>query len=1163
MKKNCFLIKTCINVTKFKEFLIVCVLLLVNFSFVHAQSEKISISINNVTLKEFLSTVESKSKFTFVYRDAMLNGKSRVTLNVQNNSVKQILDQVLTPAKLTYTVEENSIYLSEQKTLETVTKKDISGHITDNFGGPLIGATVTEKGTKNSTLTNADGMYKLSVENDSQLEVSYIGFNSKSVDSQGKTTLDIQLEEDTRLLDEVVVVGYGIQKKVNLTGAITNIKSDELTAIPVANLSNTLAGRAPGMTVVGNSGMLGASSKITIRGGFGEPLFVIDGVIRNKAAFDALESYEIDQLSFLKDAATASVYGSTAGNGVVLVTTKKGDSNLTKPRFEYQGTYSFSKPTKKLMTDMFTATDELVYQNRAAEFQGLTVPNGEAEFEYFKDRDYNVNDWIWQTPWNTKHSLSVTGGGPNIQYYVLGGYLKEEGSYRNLTNEKFNLRSNLTTQLSKHIKMNINLSAFQTDDKRFFWPYTDDDNHDVYDLYRTTFNTPRTFPFYVNKDGTPASEMTDYPIYPAVGEWTSWNVVDAVIGDRYVKTRKRNMNAILSLEFDLGFITKGLTTRIQGNYVADDLSRKRFLTHQKNYMMQEADPNNRFIPGPLDENKYMVFNFGSTKEYMDYDLKNLWSEQVNWFVDYANTFGNHSVAATAVFEQASNGGERSKTTAMDPLTNYDQWFVFSTDIQNRRALAEEFTGGRLSWVGRFNYNYAQRYILEFSFRYDGNAKFAKNHRWGFFPSVSGAWRINQEKFMIPTQNWLSDLKLRLSYGTTGNDLNVENKAIGYFNYIPKYINGSTYIFGNSLQQGIKPGNTPTPYLTWATSKTFNGGIDFGFLNQRLNGAIDVFYKKETNILGARTISIPSSYGQVLAPENYAERSFRGGEFSLNWNDKVMAGEIDYTLYVNVGYAKDKWEYLDEEAMYKTGNVQHLSKVGLSDGRRTGFIADHIIRTQEEVDQLKAQGFKQWGRDPYVGGILYKDTHSDGREPGGDNKIDGNDAYNLLSDNTNPRINYGFGGDISYKGVSLSLHFQGVGNYDRFIGTAGTGGFPQYGGTTRPYFPLWAVGDTFHPTDNPDGKYPRVVGQQWYESGYGPTSFWKRSGAYLRLKNLNIGYDIPSKWLSSMGLTRAQVFMNATNLFYISDIGEFHDPEQETYDSYPLMKSFTFGINFSF
>ena len=1143
----------------------------------------LALTLNRTTVGAVIQSISKQTGYEFSYDESLLGRKiSKVSVNMENTHIENVLKEVFRNTGISYKIVNNRVFLKDEtrKSAQPVgavggevsqQKKSVTGVVIDNTGLPVIGANIVVKGSTDiGTITDIDGNFQLdNVPDGATLLVTYIGYIEQSVlITNDKKAYQITLHEDTQKLDEVVVVGYGVQKKVNMTGSISNVKADELSVIPNTNLSNSLAGRAPGATIRGNSGLMGASSEIRLRGGFGDPLFVIDGVIRDKEAFDNLEPYEIDQLSFLKDAASASIYGSAAGNGVVLVTTKGGTKN-SKPVFNYQGSYAFSKSTQELFADRWTAIDDLNYQNAVARFQGTKEPNGEAEYAYFRDNNinYNVNDYIWQNPWNTKHSLSVTGGSEKVQYYVMGSFLAEEGSYVSLENKKFSLRSNLTVELSKYIKMNVNLDANQSNDRRFYWPFSDDDDQAVYDLYRCTFNAMKTTPFYSNLDGTPSTTITDYPIYQDYGSWQGWNPVDQVVGNRYLKTRRRNMNGIVSFDFNLDFITKGLSTKIMGSYIGHDYSRKRFMTFQKNYKFQQADPEgNRFLPAPLNLNEYNTFNFSQNYENLDYRMKQLWTEQFNWFVNYANTFGKHDVGGMIVFEQAANGGEWTQAKAEQPLSNLDQMFNYSQDAERRFGDAEEYTGGRLSWIGRFNYTFDQKYIAEFSFRYDGNTLFPDGHRWGFFPSVSAAWRISQEPFMEKASSWLSNLKLRASYGTTGNDLDLSKDPIDKitaFSYLQKYNTGEAYIFGSNLGSTITPGATPNPTLTWATSTTYNGGIDFGFFNNRLSGTFDAFYRKEVDILGPRTVTIPSTYGQTLAPENYAERSWRGGELALTWMDKAANGSIDYSAYVNLGFARDRWDVLDVAATYKEGGALYaLSPVGKPEGILTGLIADHLLTDQAEVDALKAQGFKQYGRDPYLGGILYKDTRGDGYSEGPDGRIDSNDAYNLLSENSTPRINYGFGGSIKWKGITVDVHFQGVGKYDRFVGGV-DGGFNQHGGAVRPYFPIWTSDKVYDPEYNPDGVYPRITGSNWYESGTGNTSYWLRNGAYLRLKNLNIGYDLPKAILRPLGISHAQVFANATNLFCLSAVTEFLDPEQEYYDSYPLMKTFSFGLNFSF
>ena len=1156
-----------------KVTLILCFLAIqLSAASVYSQYVSLNLSMKNTTVGAVINSIKSQTGYEFSY-DADLLDKviGTVSVDMKNEQIETILNKIFGGTDINFRVLNNRIFLKEEpgklKNLSVVnqqqSQKTVKGTVVDAANIPVIGANVFVKGTTHGTITDMDGNFTLTnVAENSTLVISYIGFLEKNVEVGNKTSFDIVLLEDSKKLEEVVIVGYGTQKKVNLTGSITAVNASELSGISTSNLSNTLAGRAPGVNITGNSGLMGASSNIRIRGGFGEPLFVIDGIVRDKDAFDALEVNEIDQLSFLKDAATASIYGSQAGNGVVLVTTKGGTQQ--KPMFNYQGSYTFMTPTQELFSDMFTATDELIYQNRVAQYQGLATPNGEKEFEYFKDKNYNVNDYIWQTPWNQKHSVSVSGGNDKVTYYALGSYIGEEGSYKNLENDKFNLRSNVTAKITDQIKMNFNLAANQQNQQRFYWPFSDDDEQTIGDLYRCTFNWPKTYPFYLNADGSPANNVTDYPVQTPMGSWQAWNVVDQVVGDRYIKTRKREVNAILSFDIDLGKFIPGLTTKLVGNYIGNDYMRKKYLTYQHNYVWAAANSDqNRFIPAAPDPNKMNTFTFSQNQEFLSYNVHSLWSEQLNWFLNYNHSFGKHDVSGTLVWEQQANGGEKVYAKGESPLTNYDQMFVYSTDAERRWGDAWEVTNGRLSWIGRFNYTYDQKYIAEFSFRYDGNTLFPKEKRWGFFPSFSGAWRISNESFMENTSNWLDNLKIRASYGTTGNDLNVNNDPIAPFSYMNVYQSGYSYIWGDNLNLGIEPGATPNPYLTWATSATYNVGFDFGVLNNRLSGSFDAFYKTEKDILGSRIVTIPDTYGQSLAPENYAERSWRGVEFNAMWRDKAFGGQLDYSIYGNVGFSKDQWDVLDQTALYSPGgNLEEFSAIGKPLNRLSGLKTLGIVRTQEQLDELIAKGFKQYGRDPYLGGLYFEDVRGDGYSLGPDGKIDGNDVQ-LLSDNAAPRINYGFGTNLSWKGFTMDIHFQGVGLYDRMISNLGEGmgGIRQYGGTVRPYYPIW-TDDVWTP-ENPNAKYPRVIGKSWYESGTGAQSFWIRNGAYLRLKNLNVGYNLPKSWISFLNLESAQLFVNGTNLFVLSAMTEFHDPEQDCYDSYPLMKSFTFGVDIKF
>lgn len=1047
-------------------------------------------------------------------------------------------------------------------------QEKITGKVVDANGKAIAGATVSIK-NGSSVATSDNGTFSLLGKIGDVLTISVVGYQSQEVPVVKLANIQISLTDDMGTLDEVVVVGYGRQRKGNLTGAISSVNAEQLKNIAPSNLSNTLAGRAPGVNVTNTSGMAGASSTLRIRGSFAEPLYVIDGIVRDKAAFDALEANEVDQMSFLKDAASAAVYGTRAGNGVVVVTTRKGSNQ--EPVFNVQSNYTFAAPTQTLLADITTAADELTYQNRVSQFlwergnksTPWIAPNGQEEFDYFKDKVYSVNDMIWRNPFSHRQSISLTGGGDRITYYTLLSYRKENGSYKSLDHEKFNLRSNVSAKVTDDFTIDVNIAANQTNSKRFYWPFStsaEDDDFDVSDFYRVTFNWPKMYPFYLNADGSPSDTPTEYPVQTPMGSWQAWNVIDQVIGDRYIDRKVRQVNPIMTLNYKLDKVLKGLSTKLVGSYVAEDYMRKRFMTFQKNYTFTSLDPSgNRFIPAAPTEDKINIFTFSQSQPFLDYTPEREWQYQLNWFLNYNRTFKKHAIDALLVYEQYKFGGTYVNSRAENPIVNLDQMFVYPTDRNFRSTTASEAVDARRGIIGRANYNYADKYLAEFSFRYDGSPLFPGDKRWGFFPSMSAGWRISEEAFFENVKSTINDLKFRASYGTTGNDLNVSAAKIGQFLYQEKYAPSGGYMFGDRYYNGVTYGATPTQNLTWTTSKSYNLGVDFGLWSNRLTGNIDVFTRKETDILGGRNLIVPDNYGRTLAPENYAARSYKGGEFLLGWNDRV--GEVGYGISANMGYAIDRWDIYDEEPSYAAGREQNFkSRIGRPENRIVGLEAVDLVRTQEQLNELLSSGFKTYGRDPYLGMILYKDVKGANFSDGADGKIDDNDMM-LLSKNNTPRINYGLGLNASWKGFSVSALLQGVLAYDRVISNQEGAGMRQHGGSFRPYYPIWA-GDVWT-AENPEAAYPRVVGSNWAESGTASSTFWIRNGAYMRLRDLNVSYSLPQSLINAIRLKGINVFFNGTNLFVISPMTEFHDPEQKMYDSYPVMKTFTLGLDIKF
>ncbi|WP_449048138.1 SusC/RagA family TonB-linked outer membrane protein [Parapedobacter sp.] len=1123
-----------------------------NDSFAQAILKKTAlIEEKSQTVETLLEFIGRAYGVNFIYSPELIHAGQAGRISANERTLSAVLDELLTPLHISYEVygKKNIVLNRADRQNDAPSRQTvIRGRVLGAEGSPLVGVSILEKGTENGATTSDDGSFSITVaDGNAVLMFSYIGYFTKEVPASADN-LTVVLEEDLTNLEEVVVVGYGTQKRVNLTGAITSVKTDDIGNIPAANLSNTLAGRIPGATVVGTSGLAGASSSIRIRGSFQEPLYVINGVIKGKADFDALDVNEVASINFLKDAASAAVYGSKAGNGVILVTTKQGI--VQKPSFDYKGSYSFSNPTRPIQD--FSATEEIEYVNQMAVSMGQPKPYGQEIYDYFKDKSYRINDYIWQTPTVQQHNLGVRGGSEILLYNLSLGTHNEKGSYKNLDFDRYNFRSDVTANISKNFKINLNLSGNQRNYHRWYWPYDGAEDFNVGDFFRATFNWTRLYPFYVDAEGNPSTSTDDFPVVPG-----AWHPVELMVNSGgYRDLKYRNLDGILRFDLDLSNYVDGLSTSLQGHYNASDRNMKSFVIHNRSYIFQPASATNRFVPGPIDPTKVNIHNLSATYPNIAEDVGFYNSYQFNWYLRYDKNFGLHNISALAVYEQAKDNGKNLTGRADDLLTTaIDQIYNASSDNTKRWFSGSETQAARESYIGRLNYTFSDKYIAEFSFRYDGNYKFAPGHQWGFFPSGSAAWRLSQEDFLRHVQ-WLTELKLRGSYGTTGNDTYPNGNPIPAFQWSQTYGKNTGFIFGNSLSDGLAPGPMPNPLITWSTSAMWNVGMDFGVLNNRLTGAVDYFEREERDILGARLASTPSTLGATLPDVNYAERSWKGIEFNADWNDRV--GDLDYTIYGNLGYAVDQWDVFDEAQALTDGTYKDnwRSRIGKPANRVYGLISEGIIRTQDQLDAIP-DGFTQFGRSPKLGYLLFKDIRGANFAEGPDGKIDDND-FTYLSDNGAPRINYGIGFRLQWKGLAINAHFQGVGAYERMVSTRNGGGVFQ---VDRPYFSIWAS-DYWTP-ENPEATYPRVTGE-WNTADVGgaASTFWLRNGAYFRLKNIDLGYALPQQWFSRLGVQRVQFFVNATNLFSISGLDE-HDPEQNTLDSYPLMRTFTGGLNINF
>ncbi len=765
-------------------------------------------------------------------------------------------------------------------------------------------------------------------------------------------------------------------------------------------------------------------------------------------------------------------------------------------------------------------------------------------FDYFKDKSYSILDEIWVNPTTQQHDFSVNGGSEAITYYMLLGVNKANGSFKNVDYNRYNFRSNVNANINQYMKLSLNLSGNQRNSDRFYWPYDNAESFTVADFYRATFNWTRLIPFYVDQQGNPTNDSkTGLPVTSG-----GWNPVELVKNGGYRNTTWRTLAGTGRFDFKIPGIP-GLSTSLQYNYTANDKFNKNLILFNRSYKFQSASGANPYVPTVVNPAQLNIHNLSSSYEQVTEAATFDHTSQLDWYLNYEKKLGLHRVTGLLVYEQQKNIGNSLNGNASDLLTGtVDQIFNASTDPQKRFFNGSEYKYTRASWVGRAHYEFNDKYIAEFSFRYDGSYIFPESTRWGFFPSGSAAWVVSKENFFkVPA---VSFLKLRGSVGKLGNDAIVlPSGAIGDFQFQSNYTAGSSYVFGNNLLNGIRAGTPPNPNITWEKAVSYNGGLDFGLMDGKITGEFNYFYRHSYDIFAQRIRVIPGTYGASLSSENYGQIDVKGYEAALNYNNRF--GDFNYSVGVNMGYAKDKLVYIDQAA----GTPDWQNRIGHPLNRIQGFISDGIIRDANTLASLPA-GFTQWGSVPMLGVLLYKDIRSgdfNSNKPNG--KIDDYDQA-MLSDNAFPRINYGFTLHGNWHGISLDALLQGVGAYDRMIKTINGDGVFQTG--DRPYFQLWT--DHWSP-ENPTAKYPRAG--EW-SGPYGAvgSTFWLRNGAYMRLKNLNVSYSLPKKWISPAKMQSARLFFNGSNLFVISGIKEM-DPEQNTLDSYPIMRTFTGGINITF
>ena len=995
-------------------------------------------------------------------------------------------------------VTTSSLYATTTEVTITQQKKAINGVVFDGgLNEPLIGANVVVKGTTNGTVTDLDGKFTLEAAPNDILVISSIGFKSLEIKASDAAKGKITLQEDTQALDEVVVVGYGVQKKANLTGSVAHISAEAIESRSVASVSAALAGQIPGVTAIQSSGAPGSqTASITIRGtnsiNGGSPLVIVDGV---PGSMNTIDPQDIESLTVLKDAASSAIYGVQAANGVILITTKKGKKG-DKARINYSGSVAWSSPVALLK--FLGAGDYAMLYNEAVknENPNVILPYTEEDIQNYRNGTLPDTDWYDETfkknALETYHNLSINGGSEKTSYNASIGYTRQDGLIDVNKYDRFNGRISVDSDINKWLTAGLNVSGYRG---------TKNDGWEGYASLRQYCN--RLAPIYpvYNDDGSFYYSGLNNPVAHLNNTGFTRQVDQQLNATAYAKVNilpELNVKALFSVRND---------TRNNEGFKK---------------LLEYGTGNN-------------TFNSGLREGYQKYYDWNWYTTQV--LANYNKTFGKHSLTALAGFEQIyynykyteatrKGGGNDELTESLNTLDKSSQ--------TNKNGGHET---ARRSYFGRVQYDFNNKYLFEANLRADASSRFPKDSRWGYFPSVSAGWRITEESFVKDADiKWLSNLKIRAGWGQTGNE---ELSDSDIYPSIATYAYGS-YMFGNSLYSTAYETRYVNSQLKWATVTNYEGAIEAGFLNNRLGFELAVYKKKTKDML--LYLPVQGVLGMDAPAQNAGSMQNTGFDLSLFHNNRINK-DFSYAVNLNIAYVKNKITDMCGTEGENPDDSKYWYLEGYALGSFYGYEAIGYFNTEEELaNDAKRTGTEQ------LGDIKYRDLNNDGKiDAANDRKVIGKDK---------PSWTGGLNIALYYKDFDFSAFFQGAFDVYGYYTGESSYAFYNSGKVLERHLDRWTP-------ENHNASYPRITKDS--QINFSTSSFWLQDASYVRLKNISLGYNIPSVLTQKIGIDKVKVYISGENLLTFSGL-EGIDPEAPASNRgayYGNVKKVSLGLKVSF